>query len=102
MVKREVGSTGVKVSVVGVGIFPMGGLDSKEGLGCGWGGANDDTSIRVLHRAEELGINLVDTEDIYGNGHGEEVIGRAMAGRRDQGRPGQGSESSRANRGLFR
>ncbi len=84
MEKREVGSTAVVVSVVGIGTFPMGGLDSKEGLGCGWGGVDDDTSIRVLHRAEELGINLVDTADIYGNGHSEEVIGRALAGRRSR------------------
>jgi len=80
---REVGSTGIKVSVIGIGTFQMGGLDTENGLGCGWGGTSDEVSVRVLHRAEELGVNLVDTADIYGNGHSEEVVGHALRGRRD-------------------
>jgi myo-inositol catabolism protein IolS len=81
---RKIGSTGVKVSVIGIGTFQIGGLDTEDGLGCGWGGVSDECSIGVIHRAENLGVNLIDTADIYGNGHSEEVVGRALHGRRNR------------------
>lgn len=84
MQKREVGRTGVQVSIVGIGAWQMGGPDTADGIGHGWGGVDDERSIRIIHRAQDLGINLIDTADIYGNGHSEEVIGRALKGRRDR------------------
>lgn len=84
MQTRPLGSTGLTVSVVGVGGWQIGGPDRLDatGVGHGWGDVDDERSVRLLHRAEELGVNLVDTADVYGNGHSENVIGRALRGRR--------------------
>ncbi|MEU3606895.1 aldo/keto reductase [Streptomyces sp. NPDC035033] len=62
---------------------------SAQGLGCmgmshGYGAADDTRSLATLHRALDLGVTLLDTADFYGAGHNEELIGRAVAGRRDQ------------------
>jgi aryl-alcohol dehydrogenase-like predicted oxidoreductase len=48
-----------------------------------WGGADDDNALATIHRALDLGINLVDTAPVYGFGHSEEIVGRALEGRRD-------------------
>ena len=78
---RTLGKTGLKVSSVGVGCWQMGGLVGDSG----WTGTTDEESIATIHRAEELGVNLLDTAEGYGRGHSEEVIGRALeAGRRDR------------------
>ena len=75
---RTLGKTGLKVSSVGVGCWQMGGLVGDSG----WTGTTDDESIATIHRAEELGVNLLDTAEGYGRGHSEEVIGRALEGGR--------------------
>jgi aryl-alcohol dehydrogenase-like predicted oxidoreductase len=49
-----------------------------------YGPADEDESIRTIHRALELGVTLLDTSDMYGSGHNEELVGRAIAGRREQ------------------
>jgi aryl-alcohol dehydrogenase-like predicted oxidoreductase len=54
------------------------------GLSHGYGRADDTESIRTLHRAIELGINQIDTANVYGAGHNEELVGRAIADRRDR------------------
>ena len=54
------------------------------GLSHSYGHADDDQSIRTLHRAIDLGANLIDTANIYGAGHNEELVGRAIADRRDR------------------
>ena len=53
------------------------------GLSHVYGQAEDDQSIATIHRAIELGITFFDTADIYGSGHNEELVGRAIAGKRD-------------------
>ncbi|TQM29936.1 aryl-alcohol dehydrogenase-like predicted oxidoreductase [Nocardia bhagyanarayanae] len=62
---------------------------SAQGLGCmgmshGYGAADDAQSIATLRHALDLGVTLLDTADFYGSGHNEELIGRAIAGRRDE------------------
>jgi aryl-alcohol dehydrogenase-like predicted oxidoreductase len=54
------------------------------GLSHGYGRADDEESIRTLHRAIDLGINLIDTANVYGAGHNETLVGRAIADRRDR------------------
>jgi aryl-alcohol dehydrogenase-like predicted oxidoreductase len=48
-----------------------------------WGGADDDAAIATIHRALDAGVNLIDTAPAYGQGHSEEVVGRALKGRRE-------------------
>lgn len=68
----------------------LGGLTvSGQGLGCmgmshAYGAADDGTSLATLHHALDLGVTLLDTSDFYGEGHNEELVGRAVAGRRDE------------------
>ncbi|MBF6047190.1 aldo/keto reductase [Streptomyces sp. NRRL B-1677] len=62
---------------------------SAQGLGCmgmshGYGATDDAQSIATLHHALDLGVTFWDTSDFYGTGHNEELIGRAVAGRRDE------------------
>ncbi|MGG7572129.1 aldo/keto reductase [Streptomyces sirii] len=62
---------------------------SAQGLGCmgmshGYGESDDEQSIATINRALDLGVSLLDTSDFYGAGHNEELIGRAIAGRRDE------------------
>ncbi|MFI0784987.1 aldo/keto reductase [Streptomyces lydicus] len=62
---------------------------SAQGLGCmgmshGYGESDDEQSIATLNRALDLGVSLLDTSDFYGAGHNEELIGRAIASRRDE------------------
>jgi aryl-alcohol dehydrogenase-like predicted oxidoreductase len=62
---------------------------SAQGLGCmgmshGYGESDDAQSIATIHRALELGVTLLDTADFYGSGHNEELVGRAIADRRDR------------------
>ncbi|MCP9206036.1 aldo/keto reductase [Streptomyces cucumeris] len=62
---------------------------SAQGLGCmgmshAYGATDDQQSIATIHRALDLGVTLLDTSDFYGAGHNEELVGRALSGRRDQ------------------
>jgi myo-inositol catabolism protein IolS len=74
MEKRVIGQTGIEVSAIALGCWPMGGDY--------WGGTDDEESIRTIHKGLELGVNFIDTAPAYGRGHSEEVVGRALAGRR--------------------
>lgn len=75
MEQRTLGRSGVSVSVLGLGTWPMGGE--------WWGGTDDAESIRTIHRALDLGITLFDTAEAYASGHAEEVLGKALVGRRE-------------------
>ena len=75
---RPLGNSGLQASVVGLGTWVLGG-------GAIWGRDTDDhESIDAIHAAMDAGINLIDTAPAYGWGRSEEVVGRAIKGRRDQ------------------
>ena len=71
MEKREIGRSGIMAGGIGLGAWAIGG-------GLWWGDNDDRMSIDTIHRALELGINWVDTARVYGFGHSEEVVGKAL------------------------
>jgi aryl-alcohol dehydrogenase-like predicted oxidoreductase len=73
--QRTLGSDGLVVSAQGLGCMGM-----SEFYGAG----DDDESIATIHRALDLGVNFLDTSDMYGPYRNEELVGRAIAGRRDE------------------
>lgn len=82
--KRLLGRSGIQVSAMGIGCWAIGGPFWKNGQPVGWGEVNDEESIRAIHRALDLGITFFDTAAVYGCGHSERVLGKALASRRDQ------------------
>ena len=80
---RTLGQTNLKVSEVGLGAMPFGGMVTQaDGTQFGWSGTEDQELIALVHRSEGFGVNLLDTAEAYGNGHGEAVVGEALQGRR--------------------
>ena len=75
MEQRQLGRTGIKVSALGLGLMSMSGV---------YGNANDEESIGVIHYAIERGMNFLDSADMYGWGHNETLLGKALKGRRDK------------------
>ncbi len=75
MEKRKLGRTPIEVTAIGLGCMSMSGV---------YGNANDDESISAIHHALERGINHLDSADMYGWGHNEQLLGRALKGRRDK------------------
>jgi aryl-alcohol dehydrogenase-like predicted oxidoreductase len=72
---RALGRSSVKVSAIGLGCMSMSGI---------YGAADDAASIGVIQRAIEQGVTFLDSSDMYGWGHNEELLGRAIRGRRDR------------------
>ncbi len=81
---RVLGQSGLGVSEIGFGCWAIGGPVTLDGRPDGWGPVNDDESVAAIRRALELGITFFDTADVYGAGHSEQVLGRALAGQRDE------------------
>jgi aryl-alcohol dehydrogenase-like predicted oxidoreductase len=82
---RVLGRSGIEVSQIGFGCWAIGGPFTAGGGGAnGWGESDDTESVAAIRRALELGITFFDTADVYGAGHSEQVLGRALAGHRDE------------------
>lgn len=77
---REFGSSGIKVSEVGFGAWAIGGNEH----GNSYGRTDDKVSLEAVAKALDLGCNFFDTADVYGFGHSEELLGRALKARRDK------------------
>ena len=75
METRKLGTQGLEVSEVGLGCMGMSEF---------YGGRDEDEAVATIHRALELGVSFLDTADMYGPFTNEELVGRAIAGRRDQ------------------
>ena len=73
--RRRLGNSTLEVSAVGLGCMGLSGT---------YGPADDGESITLVHRAIDLGVNHLDSSDMYGWGHNEELIGKALKGRRDR------------------
>ncbi|MFK0265521.1 aldo/keto reductase [Streptomyces angustmyceticus] len=73
MQRRTLGGTGISVSEYALGAMMLGA----------WGNTDHDDCVRIVHRALDAGINFVDTADVYAAGESEEIIGKALKGRRD-------------------
>ena len=81
---RLLGRSGIEVSDIGFGCWAIGGPLTMNGMPDGWGAVDDGESTAAIRRAFDLGVTFFDTADVYGAGHSEEVLGRALSGRRDQ------------------
>jgi aryl-alcohol dehydrogenase-like predicted oxidoreductase len=79
MIIKSLGETGIGLSTMGLGTWAIGGGEYQYG----WGPQDDLESIDTIHRAIDLGINWLDTAPVYGLGHAEEVVGKAIKGLKD-------------------
>ncbi len=82
--RRLLGHSGIEVSALGLGCWTISGVWSWEGRQIGWGQIDDEESIRAIRAAIDLGVNFFDLGDCFGSGHGEYLLGKAIAGRRDK------------------
>jgi aryl-alcohol dehydrogenase-like predicted oxidoreductase len=76
MEHRTLGTSDLQLPVVTFGAWAIGGYF--------WGGSNDDDAVKAIHAAMDQGIDAIDTAPIYGCGHSETLVGRAIKGRRDK------------------
>jgi methylglyoxal reductase len=76
MLYRKLGNSNIDVSVIGFGAWAIGGWM--------WGGTDEEKSIQAIHAALDHGVNLIDTAPIYGYGRSEDIVGRAIQGRREK------------------
>ena len=76
MLMREIGSSGVRASAMGLGTWAIGGWM--------WGGTDEAEAIKTVEASLDEGVTLVDSAPAYGMGRAEEILGRALRGRRDK------------------
>lgn len=80
MLTRRLGNTDLHITPIGLGTWALGG----SGWEFAWGPQDDQDSVDTIHRGLALGINWIDTAAVYGLGHAEEIIGRALQGRSER------------------
>lgn len=76
MDKKRLGNSDMELTPIGFGAWAIGGGD----WAFAWGPQDDSESVQAIHRALELGVNWIDTAAVYGLGHSEEIVGRALKG----------------------
>lgn len=76
MEKRRLGNTDIEVSVVALGCWAIGGWQ--------WGGTDDEKAVAAIRKAIDVGMVFIDTAPVYGFGHSEKIVGKAIEGRRDE------------------
>jgi methylglyoxal reductase len=76
MKMRELGTSGISASIAGLGTYPIGGWN--------YGGTDEKKSIEAIHASIDMGVNLIDTAPVYGFGLAEQIVGKAIKGRRDK------------------
>jgi aryl-alcohol dehydrogenase-like predicted oxidoreductase len=74
METRQLGNSDLQITPIGIGAWAMGG----GGWEYAWGNQQDDESVAAIHRALDMGVNWIDTAAVYGLGHSEEVVARAL------------------------
>ena len=80
MILNQLGNTGIHLSAIGLGAWAIGG----GGYKFGWGSQEDRESMATIHRAIDMGINWIDTAPVYGAGHSEEIVGKAVKDRKNK------------------
>jgi aryl-alcohol dehydrogenase-like predicted oxidoreductase len=80
METRQLGDSDLLITPIGFGSWAIGGGNWEFG----WGPQDDEQAIRAIQTALDLGVNWIDTAAIYGLGHSEELVGRAVKGRADR------------------
>jgi len=80
--KRKLGRSGIEVSAMGLGCWAIGGNTFVQGMPIGWSTVDDKKSLKALETGLGMGINFIDTADMYGTGHSEKLIANAVKGKR--------------------
>jgi aryl-alcohol dehydrogenase-like predicted oxidoreductase len=81
LAKSKLGQSDLEITRVGIGTAPMGSIPTWYIY---WGQQNESTSIRAIAAAIDLGVNWIDTAPFYGWGHAEQLVGKALQGKRDK------------------
>ncbi len=79
MLYRDLGKTGIRVSVIGFGGWAIGGPTEASGTPFGWGRTSDEESLGAIRRARDLGVTFFDTADSYGFGRSESLLGMVLS-----------------------
>jgi aryl-alcohol dehydrogenase-like predicted oxidoreductase len=74
MIKRKLGNSDLEITILGYGAWAIGG----SGWEFGWGEQDDSDSIKAIHKSLEMGVNWIDTAAVYGLGHSEEIVQKAV------------------------
>lgn len=75
MDKKKLGNSNIEITPVGFGAWAIGG----SGWDFGWGDQDDKKSIEAIHKALDMGVNWIDTAAVYGTGHSEEIVAKALS-----------------------
>jgi len=83
-VKRKLGRSGIEISALGMGCWAIGGPFWTGDTPLGWGEVDDNESVRAIHAALDNGVTFFDTANVYGAGHSERVLAKALTGIRSK------------------